>query len=159
MNLQDRLKRLTAQELQDLFSFMSMKDMQLIVDALRAVAGDTESLERLQRLHVSIEQPILKLLKLAEGYERAAQRELDSDARFFRPTGGFTNGKKFIEVRLAPDMTQLETLIHYHNGRCVDDVKGVYDFKYITDMLELGSWKELEASELDGLTDPEIPTD
>ena len=154
MNTADRLKNLTAKELQDLFFFMDEKDMQLIVNALRALAGDTESLQKLQRLHVSIEQGILKLLKLAEGFE-APLTEYNPESRYFRPVNGFTNDKKFIEVRVVESLDnggkELETLIHFNNGKVLIDDKELYKFEYINDSLHSGLWEELHHTVLNDL--------
>lgn len=139
----DRIKTLTADELQTLFMMMTKDDMQMIVNALRALVGDTESLHKLQRLHVSIEQGIHKLLKVAgQEYDYS---ELVS--RFFRPVDGFANGKRFVEVRLN-DQSQFEVISHFTGGRTMINTDEV-TFDFIRKQVAAGLWEELEWPGLD----------
>lgn len=144
----DRIKILTADELQTLFMMMTKDDMQMIVNALRALVGDTEALHKLQRLHVSIEQGIHKLLKLTgQQYDFG---ELQS--RFFKPVDGFANGKKFVEVRTVNDdlsPRKFEVLSHFEGGKVAVDTDANLTFQFIRKQLVQGLWEEIDNPLLD----------
>lgn len=153
------LRDLTVQELRDLFLFMDNTDMQNIVDALRALAGDTESLKKLQQLHISIDQGIERLMILARKGDKNFI-DYDPESRYFKPVNGFIDGKRFVEIRIVNALNnagkELETLIHYHSGMIKISTDEYFSFLEIDKRVKSGSWEEVHHTMLNDITDPEL---
>lgn len=61
--LTDNIRNLTVEQLREFFVTANDETVAQIIFALRAVAGDTESMAKLQALHVTIDQPLENFLR------------------------------------------------------------------------------------------------